>query len=127
MGRIVIAVVVGFALWTILWVAAGQVVVTLAPDAFPEDEASTATGLMLLFNAFSLVFSIVTGFVVAKIAQAAAMKAVWVLGIVLLVVGIAVETAGWGRTPVWYHLIFLLLLVPGVLIGGRLASGSKTE
>jgi hypothetical protein len=32
--------------------------------------------------------------------------------------------SAWQLTPVWYHLVFLALLVPAVLYGGRLRAGS---
>lgn len=123
MGRIVLAVIVGFVLWTILWVAAGQNIEAIAPDAFPEERASEATGLMILFNVLSVVFSIVSGFAVVKIGRAAPMRSAWALAIVLFVVGIVVEIARWGRTPVWYHIVFLILLIPGVMIGAKIGAG----
>jgi hypothetical protein len=49
-----------------------------------------------------------------------------VVGIVLLIVGLGVEIAGWGRTPVWYHLVFLALLIPGVLVGAKLSRRSAS-
>jgi hypothetical protein len=124
MGRIVLAVIVGFVLWTILWVAAGQIIAAIAPDAFPEERASDATGLMILFNVLSVVFSIVSGFAVAKIGRAAPMRSAWALAIVLFVVGLVVEITGWGRTPVWYHIVFLILLIPGVMIGAKIGAGT---
>jgi hypothetical protein len=46
---------------------------------------------------------------------------------VLLLMGIGFEVSAWQLTPVWYHLVFLVLLVPAVLYGGRLREGSVRE
>jgi hypothetical protein len=43
------------------------------------------------------------------------------LAAVLLLVGIFVEIQYWNVMPVWYHLIFLAVLVPATLWGGRIA------
>ena len=38
----------------------------------------------------------------------------------MLVTGIAVQAGVWALMPVWYHLVFLALLVPVCLVGARL-------
>ena len=38
---------------------------------------------------------------------------------VLVILGIGAETMSWGLLPVWYHLVFILLLVPATLLGAR--------
>ncbi len=40
--------------------------------------------------------------------------------------GMSVQAAVWNLMPVWYHLVFLGLLVPGCLLGARL-KGIPTE
>ena len=49
-----------------------------------------------------------------------AMRAVWILAFVQLAIGIAVEASYWELMPVWYHLLFLALLIPATVYGGRL-------
>ena len=58
------------------------------------------------------------GCVVAKRKQVAHGVA---LGLALLAVGIAVQAGYWDVLPIWYHLIFLALLLPMAALGGRLA------
>ena len=41
----------------------------------------------------------------------------------MLAVGIGVQAGSWNLMPVWYHLTFLALLVPGALIGAKLRRG----
>ena len=44
-----------------------------------------------------------------------------VLAAILLAVGLYAEISYWTMLPVWYHLIFLVLLPPATIAGGRLA------
>jgi hypothetical protein len=48
------------------------------------------------------------------------MRTVWVFAVIQLVVGIGFEVSYWAMTPVWYHLVFLALLVPATVWGGAL-------
>ena len=48
------------------------------------------------------------------------MRTVWVFAIILLATGIAIEVSSWELTPVWYHMVFLALLVPATVWGGML-------
>ena len=41
-------------------------------------------------------------------------------GILLLATGIAVQLQYWSLLPIWYHLVFLVLLVPSTVAGGSL-------
>ena len=51
------------------------------------------------------------------------MKTVWVFAMIQLVVGIGFEVSYWEMTPVWYHLVFLALIVPATVWGGILKAG----
>lgn len=42
--------------------------------------------------------------------------------IIAVVVGFAVEIGGWDTTPAWYHIAFLILLIPSVGVGARLGA-----
>ena len=47
----------------------------------------------------------------------------WVLGIILLVAFIPVHIHLWTKFPIWYHLTFLLTLVPLAALGAGLTRG----
>jgi hypothetical protein len=112
-----VAVITGFLTWTVLWVAMNQIVKTVMPGPFGDDGSVSSTGVLVAFILLSFVFSIIAGFTTASVAHDDRMKPSLTLGIVLLVVGIFVEGSYWAVLPVWYHLIFLVLLIPGALIG----------
>jgi hypothetical protein len=64
--------------------------------------------------------SVLAGYVTATVAGKDPMPVVWALAVLQLVLGIIAETSAWALTPVWYHLIFLALVVPATVYGGRL-------
>ena len=65
------------------------------------------------------VFSIAAGYVAATLAKENSRSPLY-LGVLLLLVGIAFQAAAWNRIPLWYHLPFLLLLIPMSVLGGKL-------
>ena len=42
------------------------------------------------------------------------------LGILLFLFGAMVQAMAWNYIPIWYHVIFLALLIPMSILGGRL-------
>jgi hypothetical protein len=117
-GRAIGAVVAGFLLWSVLWLGFGVAAQALLPDLVQAGQAPTHSAVLLAFVLFSVAISAPSGYVCAAVAGPGSPRAVWALAIVLLVVGIGVEAASWALTPVWYHLVFLALLVPATVWGG---------
>ena len=67
----------------------------------------------------SVIFSVASGYIAAVLAKENS-RAPMILGIILLLVGIGVQASVWSLLPVWYHLIFLILLVPATIFGGKM-------
>ncbi|MGB8633966.1 MAG: hypothetical protein WCD66_02765 [Rhodanobacteraceae bacterium] len=122
MMRLVIAVVAGFIFWTVLFLGNNAVISTAFPQYFNSDGSTGSTGMLALILALSVAFSIISGWVAGRIAQARAMSAGVVLGLILLAVGIFVQLQYWDVMPLWYHLSFLILLLPSTVLGARLSS-----
>jgi hypothetical protein len=119
MGRTIGAVVAGVVLWGVLWNGFGFGLV--AAGLIEMGEPITSVAVLLGMIAFSALLSIVAGWVTAAIKGApGAMTAVKVLAVVDLLIGIAVEIGSWNLMPAWYHVVFLALVVPMTLVGGRL-------
>lgn len=121
MGRAILAVVVGFALWSVLWVTA-QLVITPAFGLELDAEYYDDPGALAAFIGASVVCSLVAGGVCAAIDRRRAGRPAVALAVLLLVVGLAVEIAFWSTLPAWYHVTFLVLLVPATLLGARLVA-----
>ena len=125
MVRNILSVLAGFAVWTILWLASNAAIAAAVPGAFGEDGATDNVGILVLFLVLNVVFSVVAGFLCVRLAREKPMRLAWILGVLLLVVGIFVQIQFWDVMPVWYHLIFLALLIPGVLLGARRQKASE--
>jgi hypothetical protein len=50
-----------------------------------------------------------------------------VVGGVVLAMFVPVHVAIWNKLPVWYHLTFLLTIIPAVLVGALLPSRRNRE
>jgi hypothetical protein len=55
------------------------------------------------------------------------MRTVWIFAVIQLVVGIGFEISYWEMTPVWYHLVFLALVVPATVWGGTLRQSKASS
>ena len=119
MIRSILSVLAGFALWTVLSLASNAALAAAAPGAFREDGSTDSVGMLLLILVLSVVFSVIAGYVTALLAREKTKQHALALGLALLAVGIFVQIQYWDVMPVWYHLSFLALLVPGVLLGAR--------
>ena len=120
MGRAILAVVVGYIVWTILWIAGGVAIVTAFKDSYdPETYATTEPIPLVITLVLSVVCSVAAG-AVARMIRPAPTMSVLVLGAVLLLTGLGVQISAWDSAPVWYHVPFLALLVPVTLFGGSL-------
>ncbi len=133
MVRIILGVIVGFIVWTILWVGSDQVLVNLFPEwygahdfemqrAIDNQTAFTADSTILTIAIVrSIIFSLMSGFL-AAVVSGENQKAPLFLGVLLLLFGLFVQAWAWSYFPIWYHLIFLALLVPMTVAGGRFKS-----
>lgn len=122
--RPTLAVLLGFALWTVLWLGGDVLFRSLWPDAYPADfpdTPMTASTPLIATLVLSVICSLAAGFITRKTVGRPS-KAVVALAALLLVVGIAVQASAWSAMPLWYHLPFLILLVPVCLVGGGLAA-----
>lgn len=123
-GRIVLGVVAGAVVWAALWVGGTRVAQAAWPDLLDPTQRLEHVAALLGYIAYSVVLSVLAGYVTAAAAGAAAMKAVWILAYLQLVIGVFTEVSYWELLPVWYHLVFLALIVPATVYGGRLRTRS---
>ena len=131
MVRTILGVIVGFIVWSILWVGGDAILASLSPGwigaysldaerAFVNNTQLTHdNGIAAIHLLRSFVTSIVAGYLAALVAGESR-RTTLVLGIILLVVGAAVEIFAWRLAPAWYHIIFLAALIPMTILGGKL-------
>ncbi|MBK6724398.1 MAG: hypothetical protein IPO41_04840 [Acidobacteria bacterium] len=133
MVRIILGVIVGFIVWSIVWVGSEALLASLSPDwlgkhsldaqkalaaGIPLESANDA-GIAIINLIRSFVTSILGGYMAALVAGEYK-RSTMALGIILLVVGIMVEYMFWNLAPAWYHILFVLALIPMTILGGRI-------
>jgi uncharacterized membrane protein len=119
MLRIILGAIIGFVVWSILWVGSDAVFMAISPaykdymEGFQKAietnrtfEVSSITLLLTLFKSF--ICSIVAGLITALVAAE----------------NIFIQSIYWNYIPLWYHIPFLLMLIPLSVFGGKLR---KTE
>ena len=118
MGKAAIALVSGLAVWIALVTVAGLIMRSSWPAYASVADAMTFT-LPMLFARLSIgaVATLAAGWVAAAVAPRS-MVARLLPGLILLVVFIPQHITLWNVFPVWYHLTFLLSLVPLTYLGG---------
>jgi hypothetical protein len=120
MLRDILAVAAGFGLWSVLWLGGNQLVTRLFPGATGSDGSTSHTGLLVTLIGLSLVASAAAGYVTNAISLNPDNLSQIILGVALLLVGIMVQRQSWALLPLWYHLVFLAMLIPAVLFGATL-------
>ena len=119
MIRKILAVVAGFVVFSALWFASNAALA--ATGMLPQPGlAVTDADVLALLLAASAVASLVAGFSTAWLSRTSGHQAALWCGVLLLAVGVAVQAQYWSLMPIWYHMAFLLLLVPMCLVGSRL-------
>ncbi len=119
-GRIILAVLAGAVVWAVLWVGGTQAAQAAFPDTLVPDQRLEHVGFLVGYIAYSVVLSVLAGYVTAAVRGTDPMPAVWILAVLQLALGLGFEISAWSLTPAWYHIIFLALIVPATVYGGRL-------
>jgi len=130
MVRVILGVIVGFIVWSIVWVGSEQTLGRFwgeygahslnAEKAFLNGTTLETSPVIAIVNLIrSFLTSIIAGYMAALVAGEYK-RTTMVLGIILLVVGIAVEYFFWNLAPAWYHILFVLFLLPMTIVGGKL-------
>ena len=119
MPRIALGVVIGFIAWTAIWLAANFAIA--AAGGLTDQGQVAAPWALPVALVVSVAASAVSGLVAGRLARRSVVTTGVLLGILLLLVGIGVQVSNWDAMPLWYHLSFLILLVPATVAGARLA------
>jgi hypothetical protein len=124
MLRSILAVIAGSALWTVLWIGSNAILAAVLPPRASPNKIESVPVLLLIL-VLSVIFSILAGYVTAQLARRKEMAHTLVLGVLQLAMGIAAQLANFDALPLWYHIGFLLLLIPGNLLGGVLQTKKR--
>jgi hypothetical protein len=131
MLRIILGVVAGFIAWSILWVGSDQVLISFSPSWYGNHQYgfqaamvnhtpfTPDTAILLMHLGRAAIITIMAGFIAAVVAGENR-KTPIALGVLLLVFGAGVQAYAWSYIPIWYHVIFLGLLIPLSILGGKM-------
>ena len=120
-GRSVAAVFLGFLTVFVLSLGTDQILHML--NVYPPwGQPMFDTGLYVLALAYRSVYTVIGGYVTAKLAPHSPMRHVWILagiGFVVAVAG-AIATIPMKLGPAWYPIVLAIIGVPCVWLGGVL-------
>jgi hypothetical protein len=118
LAKAVISVVAGLAVWIAVVAVAGVIMRSSWPAYARVADAMTFTLPMMLARlSIGALATLAAGWVTAAIAPRPMLVRL-MPGLILLVAFIPQHIALWNSFPVWYHLTFLLSLVPLTYLGG---------
>jgi len=113
-----IGVVAGLAVWIAVVAVAGLIMRSSWPAYASVADAMTFTLPMMLARlSIGALATLAAGWITAALAPRPLLVRV-IPGIILLAVFIPQHIALWHTFPIWYHLTFLLSLVPLTYLGG---------
>ena len=117
MFRTVGAIIAGNFIWTALWLALNALLRRqgLLPED-PTQPARHAPGLLALLVG-SVVLSAAVGWITTAIAGGKSYAAAMILALIHLGLGIFFQAQAWQLMPLWYHVPFLVLILPATLLG----------
>ena len=117
-----IGVVAGLAVWIAVVAVAGLIMRSSWPAYARVADAMTFTLPMMLARlSIGAVATVAAGWVAATVTRRSIL-ATLLPGVVLLAGFIPQHITLWEKFPVWYHLTFLVSLIPLAFLGGKLVA-----
>ena len=127
MARKALGVIAGLAVWIGGATVAGVIMRAAWPAYASVADAMTFTLPMMIARlGIGAVATVAAGWVAATITRRSTL-ATLLPGVVLLAGFIPQHVALWEKFPIWYHLTFLLSLIPLAFVGGKLEAMRTPE
>ena len=126
MKRSILACLAGLLAWIVVVTVINRVLrLSLLNYTAAEQTLQFTLGMKWARLLMAIVTSLVAGAVTGWI-SASSRRAPLIVGSVVLAMFVPLHIAIWSKFPVWYHLTFLLTIIPAVLVGALLpALGNK--
>jgi hypothetical protein len=127
MARKALGVIAGLAVWIAVTTVAGVIIRAAWPAYSSVADAMTFTLPMMIARlGIGAVATVAAGWLAATITRRSKL-ATLLPGVVLLAGFIPQHIMLWEKFPVWYHLTFLLSLIPLAFLGGKLEAMRTPE
>ncbi len=125
--RAVLAIAAGFIVWFAVATLGNQAVRSLVPGYVDVEKAMNFSLVMLLARlALGAGSSIVAGVACAAVTPHTRLPT-YVFALLLFAMFLPVHVSLWDKFPIWYHLLFLVSLVPLVMLGAKLLGAQGTS
>jgi len=125
MKRSILACLAGLLTWVVVVTVINRVLrVSLPNYTAAEHTLQFTLGMKWARLVMAIVTSVVAGVVTAWISKSNRWAPL-IVGSVVLAMFLPFHIAIWNKFPVWYHLTFLLTIIPAVLVGALLAAGPR--
>jgi hypothetical protein len=120
MKRSIFACLAGLLIWAIVVTLINRMLRLSLPNYTAAEHTLQFTlGMKWARLSMAIVTSLAAGAVTRWISPSSRW-APWIVGCVVLAMFVPVHITLWSRFPVWYHLTFLLTIIPSVLVGASL-------
>jgi hypothetical protein len=125
MSKKILGVVAGLIVWVMVVLVVGEAMRRSWPAYASVAEAMTFTlSMMIARLSIGALATLAAGLVTALIVPQSTMAKL-MPGVLLLIAFIPQHIMLWEKFPIWYHLTFLLSLVPLTWVGGTLSSTNQ--
>jgi len=120
MKRSILACLVGLLTWIVVVTVINQLLRLSLPNYTAAEQTLQFT---LVMKCARLLMAIGTSLLAGAVTRWISPSSRWaplIVGSVVLTMFVPLHIAIWSRFPVWYHLTFLLTIIPAVLVGALL-------
>jgi lipopolysaccharide export LptBFGC system permease protein LptF len=122
MKRSILACLAGLLTWIVVVTVINRGLRLSLPNyTVAEQTLQFTLGMKWARLLMAIVTSVAAGAVTGWISRSSRWAPL-ILGSVVLAMFVPLHIAIWGKFPVWYHLTFLLTIIPAVLVGALLTS-----
>jgi hypothetical protein len=127
MKRTILACLAGLLTWAVVVTLINRVLRLSLPNYTAAEQALLFTlGMKWARLLMAIVTSVVAGAVTGWISRSTRWAPLIVGGVVLAIF-VPAHIAIWSKFPVWYHLTFLLTIIPAVLVGALLPTPGRAR
>jgi hypothetical protein len=128
MKRTILASLAGLLTWAVVVTLINRVLRLSLPNYTAAEQTLLFTlGMKWARLLMAIVTSVVAGAVTAWISRSSRWAAPLTVGSVVLAIFVPAHIAIWSKFPAWYHLTFLLTIIPAVLVGTLLPTPRRAR
>jgi hypothetical protein len=120
MKRSILACLAGLLTWMVIVTVINRLIRLALPDYHAAEQTLQFTLAMKWARlSMAILTSLAAGAVTARICRPNRWPPL-IVGAIVFALFVPVHISIWSKFPVWYHLTFLLTIIPSVLVGARL-------